>query len=101
MAAELSWSDVGVAAVLLAINAVVSFWLRLRLQRAILVSAVRLTVQLALLGLVLKQIFELATPLPVMSLAAAMTIIAGFSRRRANRSSLSVDLRDGDLLRLV
>lgn len=41
-----------------------------------------MTVQLTLLGLVLRQIFEMTHPLPVLALAATMTIIAGASAVR-------------------
>ncbi|KAA1261718.1 hypothetical protein LF1_42730 [Rubripirellula obstinata] len=71
--------EVSVAALLLVVNVVVSWWLRLGLGRQIVLSAVRMVAQLSLLGLVLKQIFALASFPPVMLLAAAMTIIAGLS----------------------
>ncbi|MFK8113305.1 MAG: iron export ABC transporter permease subunit FetB [Rubripirellula sp.] len=76
---SLSWGEVGVAATLLAINAGISFKLRLGLEKQIVWSSLRMTIQLVILGLVLKQIFELAWFLPVMLLAAAMTVIAGLS----------------------
>ncbi len=79
---SLSWFEVGVAASLLAINALVSLKLRLGLAKQIVWSSVRMTIQLAILGLVLKQIFELASPTPVMIMASAMTIIAGISAVR-------------------
>ncbi|MGI9472199.1 MAG: ABC transporter permease [Rubripirellula sp.] len=79
---SLSWFEVGVAASLLAVNAVVSLQLRLGLAKQIVTSSVRMTVQLAILGLVLKQIFELSAVAPVLLLAAAMTIIAGISAVR-------------------
>ena len=79
---SLSWIEVGVAATLLAINALVSLKLRLGLAKQIFWSSVRMTIQLAILGLVLKQIFELASPTPVMIMASAMTIIAGVSAVR-------------------
>lgn len=79
---SLSWFEVGVAATLLAINAIVSLRLRLGLARHIGWSSLRMTIQLALLGLVLKQIFELAAPGPVLLLALVMTIVAGVSAVR-------------------
>ncbi len=75
----LSWSEVAIAAMLLVINGGLSWSLRLGLGRQIAVSATRMSVQLFLLGLVLKQIFALASFSPVMLLAAAMTVIAGVS----------------------
>lgn len=79
---SLSWIEVGVAASLLAINAAISFKLRLGLERQIGLSSLRMVIQLAILGLVLKQIFALATPVPVLFLCACMTIIAGVSAVR-------------------
>lgn len=75
----LSPIEVSIAAMLLVINAVLSWWLRLGLGRQILFSAVRMVTQLSLLALVLKQIFALESSPPVMLLATAMTIIAGLS----------------------
>lgn len=75
----LSPLEVSIAALLLVVNVLVSWWLRLGLGKQIALSAVRMVVQLSLLGLVLKQIFALASFPPVMLLAAAMTIIAGLS----------------------
>jgi putative ABC transport system permease protein len=79
---SLTWIEVAVAASLLAVNALVSLKLRLGLAKQIFWSSVRMTIQLALLGLILKQIFELSTPAPVMTLAAVMTIVAGVSAVR-------------------
>ncbi|MCP4942587.1 MAG: iron export ABC transporter permease subunit FetB [Planctomycetaceae bacterium] len=76
---SLSWFEVGVAATLLLINAIISLQLGLGIAKRIATSSVRMTIQLAILGLVLKQIFELAQPTPVLGLAAVMTVIAGVS----------------------
>jgi putative ABC transport system permease protein len=88
---SLSWFEVGVAAMLLVINALISIKLRLGLEKQIVWSSLRMTVQLFLLGLVLKQIFEIASFVPVMLLAAAMTVIAGVSAvRRIDHSYTSI-----------
>ncbi len=79
---SLSWAEVAIAAGLIGINAVLSWRLRLGLAKRIAVASVRMTVQLALVGLVLKQIFALASPAPVLGLAAVMTLIAGFAAVR-------------------
>jgi putative ABC transport system permease protein len=75
----ISWFDVSVAACLLAINALVSLRLQLGLASKIVWSSIRMTIQLCILGLVLKQIFDLAAAAPVILLAGAMTVIAGAS----------------------
>jgi putative ABC transport system permease protein len=88
---SLSWFEVGVAAMLLVINALISIKLRLGLEKQIVWSSLRMTVQLFLLGLVLKQIFEITSFVPVMLLAAAMTVIAGVSAvRRIDHSYTSI-----------
>ena len=73
---SLTWTEVGIAACLLAINALVSVVLKLGLAKQIALSSFRMTIQLAILGLVLKQIFELSIAAPVLGLAALMTIAA-------------------------
>jgi len=79
---SLSWFEVSIAATLLAINSLISMKLRLGLAKQIVSSSVRMTIQLALLGLVLKQIFELSTVAPVLILCGVMTVIAGLSAVR-------------------
>ena len=75
----INWIDVSVAACLLAINALVSLRLQLGMAGQIFWSSLRMTLQLIILGLVLKQIFELATATPVILLAGVMTVVAGAS----------------------
>lgn len=81
-ALSLSWLEVAIAASLLAVNALVSWRLRLGLERQIAWSAARMVIQLAVLGLVLKQIFALAAAPPVLLLAAVMTAVAGVTAVR-------------------
>jgi putative ABC transport system permease protein len=75
----LSWWSVGVAAALILVNALISWRLRLGLEKRIAWAAIRMTLQLFLLGLVLHQIFSLASATPVLLLAGLMTLIAGYS----------------------
>ena len=81
-AAILSWSDVAIASSLILINGLVSWRMRLGIGGRVLWSALRMTIQLALLGMVLLQIFKMSHPVPVLVLAAVMTIIAGVSAVR-------------------
>lgn len=78
----LQWWEVGIAACLIGINAVLSWRLRLGLGRQIVISSLRMTIQLAVLGLVLKQIFELSSAPPVLALAVVMTVVAGVAAVR-------------------
>jgi len=75
----LSWFEVGIAALLLTINMLVSVFLQLGIAKQLLTSSVRMTLQLALIGIVLKQIFAIAMLAPVLILAGFMTVIAGYS----------------------
>ena len=54
--------DIGIAALLLVINALLSVVLRLGLAKQMLIAASRMVVQLLLLGLVLKALFDLEKP---------------------------------------
>jgi putative ABC transport system permease protein len=58
MAVELSYWQVGIAALLILVNAAISLALRLGLEWRLTVAGVRMVVQLALIGLVLKAIFS-------------------------------------------
>lgn len=77
---ELSTLDLVVAALLLVINGGLSLWLDLRLERQLLVAAVRMVVQLLLVGLILKALF--ATVSPLLTLLVAL-IMAAFAAREA------------------
>jgi len=69
--------DVALAAVLLVLNAIISMVLRLGLGRQMLVAASRMVVQLTLMGLVLKVLFDLASPLFTSLTALVMVLFAG------------------------
>lgn len=74
----LSWWDVTVAALLVIVLACLSFWQRLALEKQILIAAVRTVIQLALVGLVLKVIFDDARLVWVVLMAAVMLAVAGY-----------------------
>ena len=59
----LSYWDLAAASVLIFINAGLSMIFRLRLHRSLLIAAIRMAVQLALVGLVLTTLFSLVSPL--------------------------------------
>ncbi|MCM8627229.1 iron export ABC transporter permease subunit FetB [Accumulibacter sp.] len=73
----LSSLDLGVAALLIMALAGLSSRMRIGAGKPLLVSAARSTVQLLLIGLVLKLLFENADPLWVALLAALMLLVAG------------------------
>ena len=72
--------DLLLASIFLAMNALFSILLRLRLERQLIISALRMVIQLFLVGLVLKTIFTLSSP--------GLTLLAGPSwwRLPAERS---------------
>lgn len=74
---ELGVSDLAMAASLLLINGLLSWRLALKLERPLAVSAVRMVVQLVLVGLVLKQLFALGSPVLTLGVALVMVGFAG------------------------
>ena len=73
--------DLALAALLLVINGVVSLWLDLRLERQLAVAAIRMVVQLLLIGLILKALF--VTVSPWLTLFVAL-IMAAFAAHEVN-----------------
>jgi len=74
---HLGTSDLAVAASLVLANAMLSMALHLGLERRILVAALRMVVQLSLVGLVLKLLFLTVSPLWTGVAALAMVLFAG------------------------
>ena len=73
----LDYGDVALAATLLVLNAVLSYALELRLERQLIIAALRMTVQLLLVGLLLTYLFELASPWLTAAVALLMAAFAG------------------------
>ncbi|MGH1418476.1 MAG: ABC transporter permease [Hyphomicrobiaceae bacterium] len=81
----LSYWDLSLAAALILINAALSWVFSLGLGRTLAVAAIRMIVQLSLIGLVLTWIFQQTSPLWTLALALVMIAVAGFeaiSRQR-------------------
>jgi putative ABC transport system permease protein len=77
---ELELWQVGLAAALILVNAVISLLLRLGLEGRLLIASLRTIVQLLLIGMVLQWVFAPGRSLfVVVALMAAMTLIAGLS----------------------
>lgn len=74
---HLSYGDLAVAGLLLLINGGLSVAMALRLERPLLIAAARMVVQLTLVGLVLTQLFALASPWLTLGMAAVMVGFAG------------------------
>jgi putative ABC transport system permease protein len=74
----LSYSDIALAALLLIANAALSIWLRLGLERKLLIAATRMVVQLVIVGLVLKALFAVASPWLTALVMFVMVSFAGY-----------------------
>jgi len=59
----LSYVDLALASVLVLINAGLSLIFGLKIHRSLLIAAIRMAVQLTLIGLVLTALFSLVSPL--------------------------------------
>ncbi|MEO9529907.1 ABC transporter permease [Roseibium sp.] len=73
----LSYWDLAAASIFLVLNAVFSLLLNLGLTRTLIVSALRMTVQLLLVGLILKAIFFAGSLWWTLLAAAVMSVFAG------------------------
>lgn len=74
---ELSYWQVGLAALLILINGAASLLLKLGLERRLLVAAVCTIVQLLLIGLVLEWVFRADRWYIVLAIMVIMTLVAG------------------------
>ena len=73
----LSYWDLAAASALVFINAGLSVIFRLRLHRSLLIAAIRMVVQLALVGVVLTTLFSVVSPLWTGLTALGMVLFAG------------------------
>ena len=79
--------QVGIAALLMVVSGTISLALGLGLERRLLLASIRTVVQLLLVGLVLNWIFSHTHWYYVLTMAVAMTLIAGISAvRRTGRT---------------
>lgn len=75
---ELSGLDLAQAALLLVIDAALSMAFRLNLERRLLIAAIRMVVQLLLVGLVLKALFAMTSPALTAAVVLVMIGFAGY-----------------------
>ncbi|MGE4220807.1 MAG: iron export ABC transporter permease subunit FetB [Alphaproteobacteria bacterium] len=69
--------DLAIAALLLLVNGALSVWYRLGLERQLLIASLRMIVQLALVGLILRWLFLDAAPFWTAVAAVVMVAVAG------------------------
>mgnify|MGYP000870023347 FL=1 len=82
---EISYLDMAVASLLVLANGLISVVLKLKLEKSLLVSAVRMVVQLLLIGTILKWVFSVDKWYVVMFIIGIMTFIAGMAAYNRNR----------------
>jgi putative ABC transport system permease protein len=93
---SLSPWDLAAASVLIVIDAAISLWLHLGLHRQIAVAALRLVLQLTVIGYVLRFVFALENPavtlaiVLIMLLAAAREVAARPERRLKGRGNFAI-----------
>ena len=73
----LSYWDLALASVLVLIDAGLSILFGLKIHRSLLVAAIRMAVQLTLVGLVLTALFSVVSPLWTGLAVLAMILFAG------------------------
>ena len=73
---QLSYSQVGLSAMLILINGAISVLLKLGLERRLLLAALATVAQLVLIGFLLDWVFRLNRWYVVLALMVAMTLIA-------------------------
>jgi putative ABC transport system permease protein len=80
-------AELAIAALLVLVAGAVSLGLRLGLERRLGIASVRTVVQLLAVGYVLKLVFRLDSPWPVLAIMLVMTFAASLSAvRRASRT---------------
>ena len=82
---EISYLDIALASLLVLANGLISVLLKLKLEKSLLVSAVRMVVQLLLIGYILKWVFSVDKWYVVLFIIGIMTFIAGMAAHNRNR----------------
>ncbi len=99
---SLSAFDLSLAAMLLLMLAATSFRIGLGLEKRIFISGVRMTLQLLLIGLVLKVLFESVSFALVFIMSLCMLLIAGYEvwarQKRKLRGSTGYLISTGSML---
>ncbi len=82
---SLDYFQLGGAILLILINVLLSLWLRLGLEKSLLIASLRMVVQLLLIGYILEWLFSLSNSWLIMAIALIMATIARISA--VNRTS--------------
>ncbi|WP_409996690.1 ABC transporter permease [Gimesia aquarii] len=76
---DLTPINIGLAVMLVLINGIISIWMKLKLEKQLLLASIRAIVQLLLIGLILEWIFELSWWPIIGLLMFTMTLIASLT----------------------
>jgi len=76
---DLTPLNIALASLLVLVNGIISVWLKLNMEKRLLLAAVRTVVQLLLIGLILEWIFKLAWWPVILLLMFTMTMIASIT----------------------
>jgi putative ABC transport system permease protein len=82
---ELTYMQVGLAALLILVNGAISIVLRLGMERTLAWACLRTVFQLVLIGLVLEWVFQIDRWYVVVGLLSLMTLIAGITAGQRNK----------------
>jgi len=74
---DLTTLNLALATTLVFVNGIISVWLKLNMEKRLLLASLRTVVQLLLIGLVLDWIFQLSWWSVIIALMFTMTLIAG------------------------
>lgn len=85
----LDYSDLALAASLLILNGMISIGFRLGLERSLIIASVRMLVQLSIVALTLKFIFDLNAPIWTAAFAIVMASAAAYEVQTRQKQRIS------------
>ncbi|CAO3659591.1 unnamed protein product [Umbelopsis ramanniana] len=75
---ELTWMHVGISSLFLIALVFISFFLKLQLERPLIISSIRCVLQLTLMGYILKDVFSKDDPLITSLIVAVLILLSSF-----------------------
>ncbi|ORZ26043.1 hypothetical protein BCR42DRAFT_364662 [Absidia repens] len=77
-APDLTWVNVAIAGCFILFNCVVSLFLDLKLEKSLIIAAVRCLVQLTIMGYILEDVFRAENPFIVMAMTIVLVILGAY-----------------------
>ncbi|ORX61858.1 UPF0014-domain-containing protein, partial [Hesseltinella vesiculosa] len=75
---NLTWVNVAIAACFILLNCIISYFLELRIEKSLIIAAVRCLVQLTIMGFILQDVFKTKNMYLVMLLAVVLILLGAF-----------------------